>query len=302
MREIGDIIWEFEARKNEPFALASLVRTHGASYRLAGARMLIDRFGKTTGSISAGCIEEEVVERAKSVLTTGQPAWMTFDMRRRFGCHGSIEVFIERAERGFLAELARHWRERTVSTVATVFAQGVSDTGTRMMDDETSYPADTLIQQIDPPLRLVLIGDGPENTTMQAFARAMGWEFAVIEGVPERLDLFDEWTAAIVKTHNYGRDFAALQALLRLAIPYVGLIGSRRRREQVLADLLDIGVEIPAHLHSPAGLDLQSDSPEAVALSIVAEIQAVISDGSGQPLSSRLGPIHRRQSKFDVMA
>jgi len=302
MREIGEIIREAEARKREPLALATLVRTHGSAYRRTGARMLIDRAGRLTGSISAGCVEEEIAERSRTVLQTGRPAWMSFDTRRRFGCNGTIEVFIEQLKPKLISDLAQRRRQRISTTVATVFSQGSFETGTRMAEKEFAFPFETLIQRIDPPIRLIVLGDGPENAAMRTFAAAMGWTFIDAAHVPELVDGLDEWTAVVVKTHNYGRDFAALQMLLKQDLPYVGLVGSRGRRERLIADLLDTGVEIPDEFHSPAGLDLQCDSPESIALSIITEIQAVIAGGTAQPLSEQCGPIHRRETDCRVIA
>ena len=63
MREIGDIVREFERRRGEPFALATLVQTRGSSYRRPGARMLVTRDGTAVGSLSGGCLEEEVAAK-----------------------------------------------------------------------------------------------------------------------------------------------------------------------------------------------------------------------------------------------
>jgi xanthine/CO dehydrogenase XdhC/CoxF family maturation factor len=96
----------------------------------------------------------------------------------------------------------------------------------------------------------------------------------------------------MVKSHNYGRDFAALQRLLPLNLPYVGLIGPRKRRNQLLGDLLESGVTINAGFFGPAGLDLGAETPEEIALEIIAEIQRVFAHGSGVSLRERKIPIH----------
>jgi xanthine/CO dehydrogenase XdhC/CoxF family maturation factor len=80
--------------------------------------------------------------------------------------------------------------------------------------------------------------------------------------------------------------------LLPLGLRYIGLLGPRRRRDQLLGDVLDSGIEITGNIFGPAGLDLGGDSPEAIALSIIAEIQAVFAGGSYQPLRERRAPIH----------
>jgi hypothetical protein len=95
-----------------------------------------------------------------------------------------------------------------------------------------------------------------------------------------------------VKSHNYGRDFVALQKLLPLNLRYVGLIGPRKRRDQLLNDLLEIGITINAGFFAPAGLDLGVESPQEIALAIISEIQRVFAHGSGLSLREGKMPIH----------
>src|SRR4051812_26567908 len=102
MKEIREILRLSELRRGEPFALATLVAARGSSYRRPGARMLICPDGATAGSLSGGCLEEEVTLRAAEVMRTGEPALMSFDTRLRFGCNGSIDIFIEAADEDFL--------------------------------------------------------------------------------------------------------------------------------------------------------------------------------------------------------
>ena len=82
-----------------------------------------------------------------------------------------------------------------------------------------------------------------------------------------------------MKSHNYGRDFAALCHLLKLDLPYVGLLGPRKRRDQLLNAVLDEGIAIDAEVFAPAGLDLGAETPEELALALVAEIQAAFAGG-----------------------
>jgi xanthine/CO dehydrogenase XdhC/CoxF family maturation factor len=293
MREIGDIVQAVERSPHERFALATLVRTRGSSYRRPGARMLIAGDGSAVGSLSGGCLEQEVVDRAREVIRTGEPAWMQFDTRRRFGCHGEIEIFVERACPAFLAEVSRCFHARRSFIVETAFSRDAATAGSRMTTAELGCPSpETFVQKIVPPVQLLVIGDGPDSAALRGFAHTLGWPVIAVESATELGESYDEWTAAVVKTHNYGRDFAALRALLPLGLRYVGLLGPRRRREQLLGDLLDTGLDVGQDLFGPAGLDLGGDSPEAIALAIIAEIQSVFASGSRQALRERRAPIH----------
>ena len=99
MKDIYDILREWKKRcgsdchSGSEFALATLVRVEGSSYRRPGARMLICENGTSVGSLSAGCLEDEVALRAREVLQTGQPTIVSFDTRRRFGCAGRIDIY-----------------------------------------------------------------------------------------------------------------------------------------------------------------------------------------------------------------
>jgi xanthine dehydrogenase accessory factor len=172
MREIGDIVREFQRRRGEPFALATLVQTRGSSYRRPGARMLISNDGKAVGSLSGGCLEDEVVEKAREVLRTGVPALMAFDTRRRFGCNGALEILVERVSDGFLETLAEHVYDRRPCVIATVF-EGAC--GSRIVARDEDVFSGELRQLIEPAPQLLIIGDGPDSAALRAIAGTLGW-------------------------------------------------------------------------------------------------------------------------------
>jgi xanthine/CO dehydrogenase XdhC/CoxF family maturation factor len=293
VKELADIISAWQCRRGERLALATLVRARGSSYRRPGARMLVCADGTTVGSLSGGCLEEEVAGRAREVMRSGAPALMAFDTRRRFGCNGAIEILVEAAREEFLAELADSFRQRRRITAVTGFEGDGSDAlGTRILSPDETAPAGSFVQEIAPPIQLVIFGEGPDSAPLRSFAQILGWpviETDRAENLP--LDL-DARTAAIVKSHNYGRDFTALQRLLQLDLRYVGLLGPRKRRDQLLGDLLDVGVPLNAELFSPAGFDLRAETPQEIALAIVAEIQVAFAESSGESLRDRKAPIH----------
>ena len=251
--QLQEIAREFMRRRGqETLAFATLVRTTGSSYLRPGARMLITASGETFGVLSGGCIEEEVAIKARGVMQTGAPCLLTFDTRPHFGCSGSLEISVEKVapDDSFLLALHRCIEERVA------FEHGS--------------------EVIAPPLQLLIAGDSRDSLPLASMARTLGWKVIVADG-PEQLHA-DGRTVAVVKTHNYGRDFAFLRALLPFELPYIGLVGSRKRKEQLLAALIDLGanLEQTRSIHGPAGLDIGSATPEEIALSIVAEIQAVL--------------------------
>jgi xanthine/CO dehydrogenase XdhC/CoxF family maturation factor len=290
VKELVEILRVWEQHRSEPVALATLVGARGSSYRRPGARMLICADGTTVGSLSGGCLEEEVAAAAREVMRTGRAKLMSFDTRLRFGCNGAIEVFVERVEHRFLEQLAGCFRERRSRRAATVFAG--ADVGTRFLDASEASPPGAFVQEIEPPVRLIVFGDGPDSAPLRVFAETLGWSIVEAEQASELPTEVDDRTGAIIKSHNYGRDFAALQHLLRLDLRYVGLLGPRRRRDQLLHALLDDRVDINAELFAPAGLDVGAETPEEIALAIVAEIQTVFAHATGMSLRDRKVPIH----------
>ncbi len=292
MKEIVDIIREWERRRHQPLALATLVRAQGSSYRRPGARMLICPDGTTAGSLSGGCLEEEVVRCAFDVLRTGASSLMSFDTRLRFGCNGTIEIFVETVRESFLAEVAAHLGERRSCRTATVFAGNGDELGSRILSAGEHVPAGAFDQGLLPPIQLVIFGDGPDSTPLRSFAEILGWRTIQVGHASDLPTRADERTAAVVKSHNYGRDFAALQHLLQLNLRYVGLLGPRKRRDQLVNALLDAGVSIDSKLFAPAGFDLGAETPEEIALAIVSEINSVFAEASGESLRDRRAPIH----------
>jgi len=273
-------------------ALATLIRSRGSSYRRPGARMLIRTDGSTVGSLSGGCLEEEVAQCALQVLRTGKPSLMHFDTRRRFGCNGSIEIFVERARDDFFAAIATSWRARRGFRAVTVVAEDEQQSGSRVLGLEEITPQGAFVQDIEPPVRLIIFGDGPDSHPLRMMSELLGWSVIEVEHAAELPTQVDARTAAVIKSHNYGRDCAALRQLLELNLRYVGLLGPRRRRDEILGDLLDSGVSISAELFAPAGRDFGAETPEEIALSIVAEIQALFAEASGESLRDRNAPIH----------
>jgi xanthine dehydrogenase accessory factor len=251
--QLQEIAREFMARRGrEALALATLVRTTGSSYLQTGARLLITERGEWFGLLSGGCIEDEVAMKAQGVIQSGAPCTLTIDTRAHFGCSGALEISVEKldANDAFLLAVNRCLEERV--------------------------GLETASESIEPPLQLLIAGDGRDSLPLVSIARTLGWKATIVERLEELRA--DDRTVAVVKTHNYGRDFAFLRALLPFELPYVGLVGSRKRKEQLIAALIDLGADLEQtrSIHGPAGLDIGSANPEEIALSIVAEIQAVL--------------------------
>ena len=111
------------------------------------------------------------------------------------------------------------------------------------------------------------------------------------EEVAEKVDL-GAFDAAVIMTHNYLYDLTLLSATLPSSIEYVGLLGPKSRGDELLAQVENLTSAMRAKVHSPVGLDLGADTPEEIALSIVAEVQAVLRQRTAAFLRDVSGPIH----------
>jgi len=188
----------------------------------------------------------------------------------------------------------------------------------RVLDIETDAgPVRASLELLTPPLRLVVYGAGNDAQPLVHLAASLGWHITVVDGRPHLATPFRFPEAAEVRltpvrelatatpdplayhvllSHNYAYDLAALQTLLASPAPYIGLLGPRLKAQRLLDELDAFPAEqvqqLRQRLHSPIGLDLGSETPEEIALAIVAEIQARHSGRQGRPLRERAGTVH----------
>ncbi len=249
------------AQSRERGAVATVItRSPGAQIEI-GARVLLHPYGywKADDSFREFFPESSRIDELRSALRSGVSLVKRFDMDQ-----GTVEVFFE---------------------------------------------------VIEPPVPLVIFGAGDDALPLVALARNLGWHTSVVdtrvragtvarftqadevvlcrpEEVSERLRLTQK-TIAVVMTHNYLHDLELLRTLLQRPLHYLGCLGPRHRTEKLLTELAD---QVPGtylgQLFAPAGLDIGADTPTEVALSIVAEINAVLSGREGGLLRQRKGSIH----------
>jgi xanthine dehydrogenase accessory factor len=294
-KELRQIISEYR-RSDGPFALATLVNSTGSTYRQMGSRMLIVKGGLFIGRLSAGCIEEEIAALGQEVILDGKPARRSFDLRSRFACNGSIEVFIERLVKPnpFLEELSRSLVNRTPIIVSTNYQLADLEAGTRLCEIPLTEQAEEFVQEIPAPVRLIIFGDFFDAESVAYLGRYLGWQVEVVAD-PYELPDGDPRTACVVMSHHFGRDIVALKQVLQGKYGYVGLLGPRHRKRLLMDRLIDdgCGLENVSALHSPAGLDIGSETAEEIAMAIIAEVQAALTGRGGGHLRDRTEPIHK---------
>jgi xanthine/CO dehydrogenase XdhC/CoxF family maturation factor len=357
-------------RRAEPFALATLVRVHGSSYRQPGARMLMTRDRWVAGSISGGCLERDLLRKAWWRTEAGGPALVTYDSSSDedevgwglgLGCNGVCEILLERVTdaRGPLAFVERWMEGESRGALVTVFRSRVAriPVGARLglssekMTTAGHLPGDAvdrmrhvassilagrapppvegddvelLAELLVPPPHLLLFGSAHDAVPVVAMAKAVGWNVTVRApsgrlSAREHSLAADRWVVGpaedaladidachrplvVIMSHDYRFDRDALGAALRSRARYIGVLGPRRRTDRMLAELgscRDTTGEWPGppRLHAPVGLALGAETPAEIALSIVAEAQAVLAGADAAPLAGRPGPIHARANR-----
>ena len=367
MKEIQNIIKKAaEFSGGEKAILATVVDVIGSGYRRPGARMLIDENGYSVGTVSGGCLEADVLERAKKVLETGEPTVISYDTTKdensvfglSMGCRGIVRILLEPFEKESilhrlfdlifekridqfvgtiissnknffvggrifysdfdqfdvqnLPNIVENFEQLKIDCV-TFFDQNKSPEVRKYKITETEF--EVFFENIAPPLNLLLFGAGYDALPLITFAKEIGWRVTAIDHRPafanaERLtnadkiivsnsedledEIFqDENSVAVIMTHNYERDRNILRLLLNSKCQYIGALGPKNRAEKLLVEIGEnFNAEQLEKLYAPVGLDIGADSPETIALAIVAEIQSVLNNRSGGFLRERKGSIY----------
>jgi xanthine dehydrogenase accessory factor len=303
VKALQQIIRRVAENPSRAWALATLVQTEGSTYRKPGARLLVDLDGGTLGVLSGGCLEEEIGRHGLMVIDNASPVLLSFDTKRLYGCDGQLKILVEpipaAGQSGnLITKIGRLLMNREVCRIRTCFEGEALGSELLASDVLLAERRGVFIDTMALPVRLLLFGAGPEIEPITQLCGDLGWVVEHFGHPSELAEGFrpDPQTAAIVMTHNFGRDLLALDRLLPLQLRYVGLLGPRKRHAELLARLseyrtLDFNTEVGT-LFAPAGLDIGSEAPEEIALSIMSEVAAVLSGRRGGFLRERRSDIH----------
>jgi xanthine dehydrogenase accessory factor len=287
--------------------LVTVIKTWGSSPRPVGATLAICDDGRVVGSVSGGCIEDDLIDRVhKEGITRTLPEIVTYgitaDQAFRFGlpCGGTIQLALEplgaesRIEE-LLTRLEQHElvaRTVDLKTGAVTLETATPGAVLELIEDEK------LVAQHGPRWRLLIIGAGQLSRFLAQIATAMdynvtvcdpreeyrsGWtlpEVRLVHAMPDDLVMemkLDSRSAVVALTHDPKLDDLAIMEALKSEAFYVGAIGSRinnaKRRERLLEfDLTPAQLD---KLHGPIGLYIGSKTPSEIAISILAEMTAV---------------------------
>jgi len=179
------------------------------------------------------------------------------------------------------------------------------------------------VELLKPVIALVVAGAGNDAIPLVKMAHVLGWDITVVDGrnnyaIAERFPQarrvivarpeevlshveINEWTAVILMTHNYNYEMALLKELVAYSFSYAGVLGPKKKLDRMLSELKDSGLMLSEdqleRLHGPVGLDIGSEGAEEIALSVLAEIKAVLYNRKGYSLKYKAEPIHVAEMK-----
>lgn len=329
--EIDAILATLARAPEQTAALATLVAVDGSSYRRPGARLLMLSDGTRIGSISGGCLEEDIQLRARQVLESGKSEIAIYDTTNEndlvwgvgLGCSGIVQIFIEQIppnRPAWISILAENRKANRATALAVAYRENALGIfGTHLSETPAPNPLPGIFRETIAALpRLVLFGAGDDAQPVVRLAKETGWRVTVVdsraayatplrfpradsvvvaaaEECATRLAL-DDQTHVVVMTHRFAEDVKLLAMLLARPLAYLGVLGPRKRTDRVLTQLAGEGfvprTETLERLCAPVGLDLGATTPETIALSILAELQCSLTGRTPIHLRDRVAPIH----------
>ncbi|MDP9502811.1 XdhC family protein [Pseudomonas protegens] len=295
-------------RAGRTVVLYSVVQTWGSAPRLPGAMLALRDDGVVIGSVSGGCIEDDLITRlADGCLSlSGPPVQLltygvTLEEAARFGlpCGGTLRLTEERVgDPSWVAELLERCEAHQIVARELNLSSGQVLLKAASKTDELAFDGLTLRAIYGPRWRLLLIGAGQLSRYVAQMARLLDFEVLVcdprqefvqgwedqdgrfVAGMPDDAVLSikpDERTAVVALTHDPRLDDMALLTALDSPAFYVGALGSRVNSQKRRDNLALLGLSAPAieRLHGPVGLHIGSHTPAEIALSLMAEIVAI---------------------------
>jgi xanthine dehydrogenase accessory factor len=261
MKTIYQSLTELET-SDQPAALCTVVKTSGSTPRHSTSKMLVYADGSILGTVGGGEMENRVIREALDSLKNGRSRLLEFSLvdpsRGDAGvCGGQVEVFVE-----------------PILPPPTAVLIGGGHVGKAV-----AHLAKWL------GFRVVVSDDRPEFCTLEANPDADEFYLLPMKELPERLGITTQ-TYLILTTRGSSIDVAGLPPLLESSAAYIGVIGSKKRWTTTVNLLKEKGIsaEKLSRVHSPMGLGLGAETPEEIAVSIMAEVLIARSGGSGRPM------------------
>ncbi|GAB4456329.1 MAG: XdhC/CoxI family protein [Anaerolineales bacterium] len=259
MNSIYQALSELE-KNNEAAALCTVIKSEGSTPRHVGSKMLVYPDGRFIGTVGGGDLEHRVLDEAWMAIGDGQPRLLHYNMvdpsRGDPGvCGGTVEVFVE-----------------PILPPAMIVVIGAGHVGKAVVH---------LAKWLG--FRVAVSDDRAEFCTPEAVPGADAYYPCPMAELPNQLQVTRR-TFIVVTSRGSSIDAAGLPALLQSQAAYIGVIGSKRRWLTTVKALKEQGVsdELIQKVHSPIGLELNAETPEEIAVSIMAEILMLRDRGTGK--------------------
>lgn len=301
LRVLGDALaWH---QGGHGVTLVTVVETWGSAPRPPGALLAVRDDGVVSGSVSGGCVEDDLIARIKSGERAARPSMIAYGVSKeeaaRFGlpCGGTLRLVQEPLkDMAWVTELLARTAAHELIARTLTLASGEVTLTAATRDSAMSFDGSRLTTLFGPKWRLLLIGAGQLSQALAAMAQLLDFEILVCDPREEyaaTLDISgvqrlpgmpddvvrelrpDAHTAIVALTHDPKLDDMALIEALRSNAFYVGALGSRRNqdtRKQRLAEHFDLRAEELARLHGPVGLRIGAKTPAEIAVSVLAQI------------------------------
>jgi len=261
MKTIYQSLAELEST-HQPAALCTVVKTSGSTPRHSTSKMLVYADGHILGTVGGGELENRVIQEALASLSDGKPRNLEYSMadpgRGDPGlCGGQVEVFVEPI---------------FPSPMLVIIGGG-------HVGKAVAHLAKWL------GFRVAVSDDRPEFCTPEANPDADEFYPIPMAELPQHLTITPQ-TYLVLTTRGSAVDVAGLPALLETPAGYIGVIGSRRRWATTVKELNERGIPEGKlkRVHSPMGLGIGAETPEEIAVSILAEVLMVRGGGSGKQM------------------
>ena len=235
--------------KGEEAALVTVVSATGSTPREEGAKMLVKADGSIVGTIGGGRIEAQAIKEALEVIRKGRPQRLCFSLKERgelgMICGGDTEIFIE-----------------PIVSAQTMYIFGGGHIAL------TLAKVARLLG-----FKIVVIDDRPEYANSQRFPEAELTLAADFTEAFQKLEV-DKSSYIVIATHGHKGDETVLEGALATEAKYIGMIGSKTKNQTIFSHLLSKGIsqEQLDRVHAPIGLEIYAQTPEEIAISILAEI------------------------------
>lgn len=310
--QLGELLMHWQQHKNQcDWALGTIFKTVGSAYRKAGAMMLFNNQQASFGLLSGGCLETDLMQRALTVMHTGEPQTVIYDANDEnnlsyhlgIGCGGTVHILLQPINQEHdlgLADMAQALKQRR----SGFYHQSLSELNSYFVLADTQNKTaswidnDFLITPINPAPHLLILGGGADAQPLVKIAKELGWTISLSDPrkthaqtahFPHADYLLRQNSAAlheyienesidavVLMSHSIDIDAEGLRALVQTPIRYAALLGPPHRYQQVLECAGLEPNQLPCPISAPAGFDIGGQLPESIALSILAECHAVL--------------------------